>query len=152
MLTADALKVISHAGMPSFRHHELGDLYVRISVKFPENLDPSVIPALESALPPRLAIQKQGKHVHVDEVTLEEPNDRQKRSAASGGDDMDEDDDDGRPGVQCAQRESREYGRWSELIFQSKQVNSFYPAMSALAQFTSRLLPPFRPARQFERG
>jgi DnaJ family protein A protein 2 len=52
-----------------------------------------------------VAVAKQGKNVHVDEVTLEEPNDRQKRSAASGGDDMDEDDDDGRPGVQCAQRE-----------------------------------------------
>jgi len=105
---ADALKVISHAGMPSYRHHELGDLYVRINVKFPENIDPAAIPALESALPPRVAIQKPAKNIHVDEVTLEEPNDRQKRSAASGGDEMDEDDEDGRPGVQCAQRESDE--------------------------------------------
>lgn len=90
--------------MPSFRHHELGDLYVKIHVKFPETITPNVIPALESALPPRNAIQKFAKNVHVDEVTLEEPNDRQKRSAAHDGEDMDEDDDE-RPGVQCAQRE-----------------------------------------------
>lgn len=98
------MKVISGQGMPSYRHHELGDLYVRINVKFPESISPEVIPALESALPPRKAIQKFGKKFHVDEVTLEEPNDRQKRSAASG-DDMDEDDDERGPGVQCAQRE-----------------------------------------------
>jgi DnaJ family protein A protein 2 len=67
--------------MPSYRHHELGDLYVQIKVKFPESIDP------------------------IDELTLEEPNDRQKRSAASNGDEMDEDDEDGRgPGVACAQR------------------------------------------------
>lgn len=41
----------------------------------------------------------------MDEVTLEEPSDRQKRGAANG-DDMEEDDEEGRgPGVQCAQRE-----------------------------------------------
>lgn len=98
-----AMKVISGQGMPSYRHHELGDLYVRINVKFPESISPEVIPALESALPPRKAIQKFGKKFHVDEVTLEEPNDRQKRSAAPG-DDMDEDDDERGPGVQCAQQ------------------------------------------------
>jgi len=92
--------------MPSFRHHELGDLYVRINVKFPESIDPAVIPALEQALPARKSIGKLGKNVHMDEVTLEEPNDRQKRSAASNGDEMDEDEEDGRPGVQCAHRKS----------------------------------------------
>lgn len=101
----DALKVISHQGMPSFRHHELGDLYIKIHVKFPDSIDPAVIPALESALPKRKAIKQFGKQIHVDEVTLEEPNDRQKRSATSNGDEMDEDEEDGRPGVQCAQRE-----------------------------------------------
>jgi DnaJ family protein A protein 2 len=91
--------------MPSYRHHELGDLYVKIHVKFPDTISPEVIPALESALPARNAVQKFSKNIHVDEVTLEEPNDRQKRSAATNGDEMDEDDDE-RPGVQCAQRES----------------------------------------------
>jgi DnaJ family protein A protein 2 len=90
--------------MPSYRHHELGDLYIRIHVKFPDTITPNAIPALESALPPRKAIKQFGKNVHVDEVTLEEPNDRQKRSAAND-EDMDEDEEGGQPGVQCAQRE-----------------------------------------------
>lgn len=101
------MKVISGQGMPSYRHHELGDLYIRLNVKFPENINPEVIPLLEKALPKRKEMAKFGKKVHVDEVTLEEPNDRQRKSAAHDGDeDMDEDED-GRPaGVQCAQRES----------------------------------------------
>jgi len=99
-----ALKVISGQGMPSYRHHEPGDLYVRINVIFPPSIEPSVIPLLESALPPRNTMQKFGKKIHVDEVTLEEPNDRQRRSAASNGDEMDEDEEDGRPGVACAQQ------------------------------------------------
>jgi DnaJ family protein A protein 2 len=92
--------------MPSFRHHELGDLYVRINVNFPSSLDPSIIPMLEQALPKRKEMQKFGKKYHLDEVTLEEPSDRQKRNVG-GGEEMDEDDEDGQGGhgVQCAQRE-----------------------------------------------
>ena len=98
--------------MPSYRHHELGDLYVHINVKFPDHMDPTSIPMLEQALPPRKALEKlkKGSAQHYEETTLEEPNDRQRRSAfgnTNGGEDgMDEDDEDGRPGVQCAQRKS----------------------------------------------
>ncbi|BEI89519.1 uncharacterized protein CcaverHIS019_0208810 [Cutaneotrichosporon cavernicola] len=98
-----ALKCITGQGMPSYRHHELGDLFVRLNVKFPEHLDAASFPLLEKALPKRPALPKLDAKVHLDEVTLEEPNDRQRRTAASNGDDMDEDDDD-RPGVQCAQQ------------------------------------------------
>lgn len=91
--------------MPSYRHHELGDLYVQIKVNFPPSIEPSLIPLLEQALPTRNAMSKIPKKSHVDEVTLEEPNDRQKRSAANNGDEMDEDDEE-RPGVACAQRMS----------------------------------------------
>jgi len=101
----DAMKVITGQGMPSYRHHENGDLYIRIAVKFPENLPESVIPALESALPKRNAIPKFKKGTHVEEVTLEEPNDRQRKQAQNG-DEMDEDDEERGHGVQCAQRES----------------------------------------------
>lgn len=102
-----AMKVISHQGMPSYRHHELGDLYVRINVVFPTSIDPSLIPHLEQALPPRKAIEQFPKKIHMDEVTLEEPNDRQQNKAANGDEDMDEDEQGGPAGVQCAQRESR---------------------------------------------
>ncbi len=92
--------------MPSFRHHEPGELYIRINVKFPETVDIASIPLLENALPPRKEMTKFAKKTHVDEVLLEEPNDRQRRSAASNGDEMDEDEEGGgRSGVQCAQRE-----------------------------------------------
>ena len=102
----DALKVISHQGMPSYRHHEMGDLYIRIAVNFPPSIEPSLIPLLEQALPARNKIASIPKKTHVDEVTLEEPNDRQRRAAANG-DEMDEDEDErGGGGVQCAQRES----------------------------------------------
>lgn len=104
-LVTGALKVITDQGMPSYRHHELGDLYVRLNVVFPESLPVEVIPQLEKALPTRKAVQQFPKKFHLDEVVLSEPNDRQRRSAASNGEDMDEDDEDGRPGVQCAQRE-----------------------------------------------
>ncbi|KAL1411060.1 Type I HSP40 co-chaperone [Vanrija albida] len=98
-----ALKTITGQGMPSYRHHELGDLFVRLNVVFPDHLDASSFPLLEKALPKRPELPKLEKGHHLDEVTLEEPNDRQRRTAASNGDDMDEDDDD-RPGVQCAQQ------------------------------------------------
>lgn len=99
-----SLKCISGHGMPSYRHHEMGDLFVRINVQFPDSLPESAMPLLEKALPERPAQPKLDPKLHIDDVTLEEPSDRQRRSAASNGDDMDEDDDD-RPGVQCAQRE-----------------------------------------------
>jgi len=105
IIKPNALKVISGQGMPSYRHHELGDLYIRLAVKFPETIDPSVIPLLEQALPSRNGVAKPKKGVHVDEATLEEPNDRQRKSAAANGDEMDEDDEErGGPGVQCAQQ------------------------------------------------
>ena len=86
--------------MPSYRHHEPGDLYVRIQVQFPDRIDPAVVPALESALPPRKPVEDY-KVSHVDEVDLSELDARQQREQASRGDAMDEDEE-GQPRVQCA--------------------------------------------------
>ena len=105
---AGVIKVISRQGMPSYRHHEPGDLYIHLNVKLPETMDPAVIPLLEQALPARKPMTKFNKKMHVEETTLEEPNDRQRKSQFGGvgnGDEMDEDDDERGPGgVQCAQR------------------------------------------------
>ena len=57
--------------MPSQRHHEPGDLYVKFTVTFPESLDPAVIPHLEAALPPRAVLPPPPKGFVVDEVDLE---------------------------------------------------------------------------------
>lgn len=95
------LKVIHGQGMPSLRHHEPGDLFVRLTVKFPESIDPKVIPLLERALPPRVPMEPPVGKAIIDEVSLEDV-DPGQRERASAGDPMDE--DEGEPRVQCAQQ------------------------------------------------
>ncbi|KZT66872.1 hypothetical protein DAEQUDRAFT_729832 [Daedalea quercina L-15889] len=94
------LKVISGQGMPSYRHHEPGDLFVHFTVRFPEQLDPALIPGLERVLPPRAPLEKFPKGIALEEVELEEADNRQ-RARADAGDAMDEDEE-GEPRVQCA--------------------------------------------------
>ncbi|KAH9946410.1 uncharacterized protein BXZ73DRAFT_95908 [Epithele typhae] len=99
VLKHDDLKVIRGQGMPSQRHHEPGDLFVKISVKFPDSIPLESVPLLEQALPPRQAIEKFDKGLAVEEVELDEVDQRQ-RERATGEDAMDEDDE--QPRVQCA--------------------------------------------------
>jgi len=95
-----AVKVIHGQGMPSRRHHDFGDLYVRLKVNFPESIDPAVIPLLEKALPARKVMEKYPKTVLLEEVVLAEPDARQQR-AASDEMEVDEDEDGAGPRVQC---------------------------------------------------
>lgn len=85
--------------MPSQRHHEPGDLFVRISVKFPERIDPESIPLLERVLPPRAPLEKFSKNTNLEEVEMDNVDARQ-RERATAGEPMDE--DEGEPRVQCA--------------------------------------------------
>jgi DnaJ homolog subfamily A member 2 len=94
------MKVIRSQGMPSQRHHEPGDLYVRFTVKFPDSIDPSKVLPLEQALPPRVPLQKFPKNVLLEEVDLDEP-DARSRANAIADDGMDEDQE-GEPRVQCS--------------------------------------------------
>lgn len=113
-LLAGVLKVIQGQGMPSHRHHNNGNLYIKLNVKFPDTLSTEQMAALEKALPPRKPLQKINPKHEVEEVFLEEPTDRQR----SGAEAMDEDDDEdmrGGPGVQCAQRKSTMPGPSSVL-------------------------------------
>ncbi|KAH7921490.1 hypothetical protein BV22DRAFT_1114388 [Leucogyrophana mollusca] len=96
----DAVKVVRGQGMPSQRHHEPGDLYIKFTVKFPESVDPAVIPLLERALPARKAVEKFGKGILLEEVDLDEPDARSKANAMQ--DDSMEEDGEGEPRVQCA--------------------------------------------------
>jgi DnaJ family protein A protein 2 len=96
------LKVIHGQGMPSQRHHELGDMYVKLNVEFPDHIDPGVIPFLEQALPPRKPTQMFEKNIEIDEVSLDDAGETRSRRATAG-DEMDEDED-GQPRVQCAQQ------------------------------------------------
>ncbi|EGN92012.1 hypothetical protein SERLA73DRAFT_191709 [Serpula lacrymans var. lacrymans S7.3] len=94
------LKVIRGQGMPSQRHHEPGDLFVKFSVIFPESVDLGSIGLLERALPPRKPLEKFPKNVHLEEVELDEPDARSKAHAMQD-EPMDEDHE-GEPRVQCA--------------------------------------------------
>ncbi|KAL0947225.1 hypothetical protein HGRIS_013342 [Hohenbuehelia grisea] len=91
------IKVIRGQGMPSQRHHELGDMIVKINVQFPDSIDPEVVPLLEKALPPRQPIESYGKGVTLEEVNLD---DLDMRHSNMSDDAMDEDHDE--PRVQCA--------------------------------------------------
>ena len=95
---ADEMKVIQGQGMPSQRHHEMGDLYVKMSIKWPEHIDPDKIHLLEQVLPPRKALPKLPKNVLVEEVEMSDADPRQERVMQE--DPMDE--DEGEPRVQCA--------------------------------------------------
>ncbi|OCH95222.1 hypothetical protein OBBRIDRAFT_767893 [Obba rivulosa] len=96
----DDLKVIHGQGMPSQRHHEPGDLFIKFTVKFPDRINPEDIPHLEQVLPPRMPVEQFPKTVLLEEVELGEVDARQRERAAGGGDPMDE--DEGEPRVQCA--------------------------------------------------
>ncbi|KZT28634.1 hypothetical protein NEOLEDRAFT_1154510 [Neolentinus lepideus HHB14362 ss-1] len=98
----DQLKVIPGQGMPSQRHHEPGDLFVKFSVAFPDHIDPTKVELLEKALPPRKPIDKFPKSVILEEADLEEVDARRQESMTRGEDAMDE--DEGEPRVQCAQQ------------------------------------------------
>ncbi|KAG9318360.1 carbon-nitrogen hydrolase [Chiua virens] len=77
----DCIKVVRSQGMPSQRHHEPGDLFIRFTVKFPDTIDPSKVHLLEQALPPRVPQQTFPKNIHVEEVYLEEPDARSRANA-----------------------------------------------------------------------
>lgn len=94
----DDMKVIHGQGMPSQRHHEMGDLYVKISIKWPEHIEPSKIHLLEQVLPPRKPLPKLPKNVLAEEVEMSDVDPRQERVMQE--DNMDEDDTE--PRVQCA--------------------------------------------------
>ena len=84
--------------MPSQRHHEPGDLYVKLHVKFPESLDQNKLHLLESVLPPRNPVEKFPKNIIMEEVELDTPDQRQRERAVDEA--MDEDENE--PRVQCS--------------------------------------------------
>jgi len=92
------MKVVHGQGMPSQRHHEPGDLYVKLSVKFPDTIDAASIPLLERALPPRNPLEKFNKNVILEEVSLDNAETRSRGGVSD--DAMDEDHEE--PRVQCA--------------------------------------------------
>jgi DnaJ family protein A protein 2 len=94
--------------MPSFRHHDFGNLYIKFDVKFPEKDQLQNLELLEQVLPPRPQQNQPPADAMVEDFELEDIDgneNSQARAHGAAGSAMDEDDDDVPPGaerVQCA--------------------------------------------------
>lgn len=101
-----ALRVVEGQGMPSYRHHDCGNLYIRFQIDFPQKLwtSPENIAKLENVLPPRPKSKlPKGAHSDVCELGDVDPMQEARAEGAARGGADDEDEDGAQPGVQCAQ-------------------------------------------------
>jgi len=87
--------------MPAPRSHEPGDMYVRLTVNFPDHIDEAAIPLLEQALPPRKDVEIFDKNVMLDEVHLDDT-DRRYTNGRSASPQEDDEMGGDEPRVQCA--------------------------------------------------
>lgn len=106
-ITPGVIKVIKGQGMPSFRHHDFGNLYVQFDVKFPDKtqLNQEQLHLLEQVLPPRLQQTAPPGDAMIEDYDVEDVDPRYQARAqgAAGGDEEDEDGvPHGAERVQCA--------------------------------------------------
>jgi DnaJ homolog subfamily A member 2 len=112
-LTTGEIKVIEGQGMPSYRHHDFGNLYIKFEIIFPElewgqNISEEAMVALRQILPPSGQLEIP-IGANTEETVLNTVDPMQQRRAEMGTSGarlngaMDEDDDEAGPGgVQCA--------------------------------------------------
>ena len=99
--------MLSGQGMPSMRHHDMGNLYLQFDVKFPENNfnTPDKLQMLEAILPPRHPQAMPPPEAMTEDFALEDVDANGERRA-HGATMMDEEDEDGMPQggerMQCA--------------------------------------------------
>ena len=104
----DAVKMIRGQGMPSPRHHDTGNMYIRFNVKFPEKnwtVDESAFESLRKILPAPTPIAIPPPEAMTEPADLEELDSQSQKVFGNADGMMDEDDEDGHPGgerVQCA--------------------------------------------------
>ncbi|KAF4976350.1 hypothetical protein FZEAL_6970 [Fusarium zealandicum] len=108
-IAQDSVKMVRGQGMPSPRHHDFGNMYIRFNVKFPEKQwteDPEVFEALRKALPPPATLSNPPSDAMSEPASLEDLDTQAQGKVFGNGEGMmDEDDEDGHPGgerVQCA--------------------------------------------------
>jgi DnaJ family protein A protein 2 len=105
VIAPGAIKMIAGKGMPSYRHHDYGNMIVNFEIDFPEPYfaTPEQLTALEQVLPPRKKLEIPNPK-DAEEVVLADVDPTKYQQ--SGGQPMDEDDEDDPrgqgPGVQCA--------------------------------------------------
>ncbi|KAJ2669833.1 Type I HSP40 co-chaperone [Coemansia sp. RSA 1285] len=103
------VKVIEGQGMPSFRHHNPGNMFIKFNLRFPASgwAPEEEIKKLEAILPKRQPVPSLPKGAHVEEVVLSAV-DLQHQKRMQEDDPAEEDYEDahqhGGPGVQCAQQ------------------------------------------------
>lgn len=106
VIANETVKMIRGQGMPSFRHHDFGNMYIQFSVKFPEKnwtTDEKAFDALRTILPPPTKATMPPTDAMTEPVDLEELDATQQARAV--GATMEDEEDDGHPGaerVQCA--------------------------------------------------
>ncbi|KAF4994765.1 hypothetical protein FHETE_9725 [Fusarium heterosporum] len=107
-IAQDSVKMVRGQGMPSPRHHDHGNMYIKFNVKFPEknwSEDPEVFETLRKVLPAPAATDAPADSMS-EPASLEDL-DNSASSRVFGNPDgmMDDEDEDGHPGgerVQCA--------------------------------------------------
>lgn len=105
VISPGSVKQINGQGMPSYRHHDMGNLYIHFDVKFPEDNFNTLenIQLLEAVLPPR-NIPNISPDAMVEEVVLESVDPTQHGRSQQNPTDEDDDMHGGSGGerVQCA--------------------------------------------------
>lgn len=108
--------MIRGQGMPSYRHHDFGNLYIQFDVKFPERINgpgeegapmsPEQIDALKKVLPVGTVTGPMPPpDAMTEDFTLDEVDPTREQARARGMAGMDDDDDEmggGGERVQCA--------------------------------------------------
>lgn len=95
-------------GMPSPRHHDYGNMYIRFNVKFPEKNwtdDATAFESLRKILPGPEASAQPPAEAMTEPADIEDIDSSSQNRVFNAGGGMDEDDEDGHPGgerVQCA--------------------------------------------------
>ena len=91
--------------MPSFRHHDFGNLYIQFDVKFPDKTELQNLHLLEQVLPSRMQQHQPPVDSMMDDYDLEDVDPRQ-HARAHGAAGLDDEDEDGMPQgaerMQCA--------------------------------------------------
>ena len=91
--------------MPSYRHHDFGNLYIQFDVKFPDKTELRNVGLLEQVLPPRPRQILPPGDAMAEEHDLEDVDPR-NQARAHGAAGMDDEDEDGIPQgterMQCA--------------------------------------------------
>ncbi|KAK9490004.1 hypothetical protein V1508DRAFT_426280 [Lipomyces doorenjongii] len=96
------VKVIEGRGMPSYRLHNFGNLYVEFEVEFPGNnfATPEQLALLETVLPPRPALNIPADAM-IDDVVLQDVDPMQQGRSRAGAEEDEDGEEGGAERAQC---------------------------------------------------